>query len=149
MSRKSSSEPVEVRIGKVRLIRPQDSTLAKAVAEAAGEELAALFQAGGRRRIFRLVSGTPAEGGLLVEAAIHEIAIGEPRENAAMLTFTVILDASTPRRRPVAAGRVAGHASIDTARPPVPQAVRIMRDALRRDADRFAEACERAVARGD
>jgi hypothetical protein len=140
-------ELVEVRIDKVRLLRPQDSTLGKAMAEAAQVELAALFQTGNRRRLFHLVRGTPAEGGLVVGAAIHELTIGEARENAAILGFTVILDAATPRRRPVAAGRAEGHASLDTAANPVPQALRILRDALRRGADRFVDACERAIAR--
>lgn len=143
-----SAQPVEVRIGKVRLLRPMDSTLGKAMAEAAQAELAARFQAGSRRRLFRLVTGTPSEGGLLIEAAIHEIALGPPRENAAMLTFVVILDAATPRRRPVASGRAEGHASLDTAANPVPQALRILRRALRPAADRLADACERAVAEG-
>lgn len=141
------AQPVEVRIEKVRLLRPQDSTLGKAMAEAAQDELATLFQTGPRRRLFTLVRGAPAEGGLVVGAAIHDLMLGEPRENAAMLTFTVILDAATPRRRPVAAGRAEGHASIDTAADPARQAVRILRDALRRGADRFVDACERAVAR--
>jgi hypothetical protein len=147
MPRNSESPPVEVKIGKVRNIRPYDSTVAKAVAEAAGEVLDALFQSGSRRRTFRIVTGTPAEGGLLVDGAIHELTLGEPRENAAMLTFTVVLEATTTRRRSVQSASVDGHASIDTASNPVPQAIRIMQDTLRRGAERFVDGCEREVTR--
>lgn len=147
MPRNGGTEPIEVRIGKVRNLRPYDNTVAKAVAEAAGAELAALFQSGSRRRTFRVVNGNPAEGGLLVEAAIHELALGEPRENAAMLTFTVVLEATNTRRRSIQSASVDGHASIDAASNPVPQAIRIMQDTLRRGADRFVDGCESEMTR--
>lgn len=146
MPRREDERPVEVQIAKVRLLRPFDSTIGKAMAEAAQEELAALFQSGSRRRVFRLVRGAPAEGGLVIEAAIHNLELGEPRENAAMLTFVTVLQADGTRRRAQATGRFEGHASIDTAANPARQAVQIMRDAVRRGAERFVTECERAVA---
>lgn len=137
--------PVEVHIAKPRLLNPFDSAIGKAMAEAAQEELEALFQTGPRRRTFRLVRGRPAEGGLVIDAAIHDLALGPPRENAALLSFVVVLQADGARRRALATGRVEGHAGIDTARNPARQAVQIMRDALRRGAGRFVDACEAAA----
>jgi hypothetical protein len=135
----------ELRVGKVRLVGACDPVVGKAMAEAAREEVAALFQAGGRRRMFRLVTGAPAERGIEVSGAFLEIAIGEPRENAAMLTFTLNRQADGVRRWMSAAAVADGSARIDTARNPVPQAVRILRDLVSRRLDRIAEACARAV----
>lgn len=140
-------EPVEIRVGKPRLLNAYDFVVGKAVAEAAMEELARLFREGRRRRLFRLVNGTPADGGIVIESAIHDLALGEPRENAAMLTFVVVLQASR-RRRPFQSGRAEAHASIDVASNPVPQAVRIMRDCIEHQVGWFADVCENEIARG-
>lgn len=52
MTSPQAGNPIDVQIEKVRNIQPGDSVIAKAVAEAVGEELAALFRASRYRRIF-------------------------------------------------------------------------------------------------
>ena len=149
MTSPQEGNPVEVQIEKVRNIQPGDSVIAKAVAEAVGEELAALFRASRYRRLFRIVRGNPAEGGLVVGAATHELAVIEHGDNPSMLHVKVMFDARTTRGRNVASGVIDwDEVPFDPRDKLVPQAVRIFRTAVQREGGRFVDRCEQWVTRG-
>lgn len=149
MTSPQAGNPIDVQIEKVRSIQPGDSTVAKAVAEAVAEELAALFRASRYRRVFRVVRGNPAEGGLVINAATHELAVIEHGDNPSMLHVKVMFDARTTRGRSVASGVIDwDEVPFDPRDKLVPQAVRIFRTAVQREGGRFVTQCERWVTNG-
>jgi hypothetical protein len=92
------------------------------------------------------VTSTPGDRGIEVEAVLLDIALGEPRENAALLTFTLNLIANGTRRRWMQeSGFTDASASLMVDRNPVQQAVSIVRDLVRSRLDSLVWSCERAA----
>ena len=149
MTSPQAGNPIEVQIEKVRNIQPGDSVIAKAVAEAVGQELEALFRASRYRRIFRVVRGNVGRGGLVVSAATHELGIVEHGANPAMLHVKLVLQASSTRTRRTPSGLIDwDEVPFDPSDRVVPQAVRIFRTAVQREGGAFVERCEELVTRG-
>lgn len=149
MTSPQQGTPIDVHIEKVRNIQPSDSVIAKAVAEAVGEELAALFRASRYRRVFRVVRGNVARGGLVVSAATHELAVVDHGENPSMLRVKLVLDGRSTRFRRTAGSVIDwDEVPFDPRDKLVPQAVRIFRTAVQREGGAFVELCEDLVTRG-
>jgi hypothetical protein len=139
-------QPVEIRVAKFLGPGIRDVVTRKAVLETMANEVAALFRA--RRRVFRVISGTPDENGLTVEATMYQFDVGERTLNGQEVAFGFGIGAWTRRGSSIAERHYGwDRSNVDPSQPFPIWAARLLQSCVRREVGDFVDDCETWVDR--